>query len=136
MRSSLFALALSAVAVLGDCAAGSGGRVEVVVVNGVAEAPLACQLSLAHFVTRPGGEVAPGDRLTVPFQRDPGDGTLLLARDDGAPMAVEALICGVEGRWSETWTRVPLSRLRDGAQVRQRVTCTLAGRLSCVPAPP
>ena len=114
----------------------AGEKVRLEIVNAGAGQPMRCILVLAHFVTLEAGLVEPGESLRLTLEREAADGVLSVRGEDGRRMAVENLLCGVSGSWSETRSDVPLSTLRDSALGELRATCVLAGRLRCLPSTP
>ncbi len=112
-------------------AGGAGEPVRLDILNAGVGARLHCVLVLAHFVTLEAGGAEPGETLGLSFVRDPADGTLIYAGDDGRAMAVENVLCGVSGDWSDTRGDVAILSLRDGSRHRLRVECALDGRLAC-----
>jgi hypothetical protein len=111
----------------------AGESVRLDIRNTDVGAPLHCVLVLAHFVTLEAGGAGPGHGLAITFTRDPADGTLIYRGDDGRAMAVENVLCGVSGDWSDTRADVPILVLRDGTRSALAVDCVLDGRLRCRP---
>ena len=112
-------------------AGAAGDPVRLDILNAHVGERLHCVLVLAHFVTLEAGGAEPGETLGLSFVRDPADGTLIYAGDDGRRMAVENVLCGVSGDWSDTRSDVPILDLRDGTRRRLSVECALDGRLLC-----
>ena len=62
-----------------------------------------CQLILAHFVTEDVRDLSPGAEVQIRLVRAMNDGTLYRV-NDFSPMAVERILCGVQGRWGGNTT--------------------------------
>ncbi len=124
-------LAALLLAVTGPAA---GKTVTLTLLNADSEV-LRCHPQLAHFVSLPAKEAAPGDALQWDWSLDAAQGALFMARDDGRRMDLEFLLCGRAIAWQETWAPVPLagSDLGGGAL---RFSCRLEGRMTCRRASP
>lgn len=117
--------ALFSAAPIGASGPGAGAEpVTLEIANGAPDSELRCQLVLAHFVTADAATVRAGGTARVELLRQTGGGTLLVPRGAGQePMAVENVICGLDGDWAATRNDVVLARLRDGSRDRLLVVC-------------
>jgi len=124
---------LLALCLAGDVSAGGdSGPVDLELRNAGTET-LRCVTVLAHFVSLPAAEVAPGKTWTSTFHRTGESGTLFVLRDDGREMMVENLICGTSDDWDTTRGEVPLLDLRSTPADRVMFSCRIASRLACEP---
>lgn len=94
-----------------------------------------CQLVLAHFVTLAPDKIGPDHHATIELQRDVQAGTLFYPREDGRPMALENVFCGLDDDWAATRNDLDLRRLRGGEGNRLLIVCDGEQGLACV-APP
>jgi hypothetical protein len=94
-----------------------------------------CQLVLAHFVTLAPDKIGPDRHATIELQRDVQAGTLFYPREDGRPMALENVFCGLDDDWVATRNDLDLRRLRGGDGNRLLIVCDGEQGLLCV-APP
>ena len=104
--------------------------VELKIQNG-ADVALRCVTLLAHFVSLPAVEVAPGETFSVSYFRRRSDGSLYVLRDDGREMMIENLLCGSSEEWDQTRGDVPLLDVRSSAANQVALTCRVANRLEC-----
>jgi hypothetical protein len=122
---------LLALCLAGDVSAGGdSGLVDLELHNAGTET-LRCVTVLAHFVSLPAMDVAPGTTWTSTFHRTGEDGTLFVLRDDGREMMVENLICGSSDDWDKTRGEVPLLNLRSTPANQVLFSCKIASRLTC-----
>ena len=90
-----------------------------------------CQIVLAHFVTLADYRIVPGASRELELQREESSGALIVSRDDGRPMAIESIYCGLDGRWDETRADLPLNGLRDRARDHVDMICVDSGSPVC-----
>ena len=123
------ALAVLATGLLRGCA--GSAPVELMVANNAAE-PMRCAIFFGHWVERDAGVIPPGGTLRVALRRQPDDGALYVARDDGRRMMVENLICGPLDGWWERRADVPLLPIRAGGERTFSAACGMEqGRAMC-----
>ena len=89
-----------------------------------------CQLILAHFVTEDVQDVPPGAEVQIRLVREINDGTLYRV-NDFSPMAVERILCGVQGRWGETQRELRIALLRQGGTATLEFDCGESGSTQC-----
>ena len=89
-----------------------------------------CQLILAHFVTEDVRDVPPGAEVQIRLVREMNDGTLYRV-NDFSPMAVERILCGVQGRWGETQRELRIALLRQGGTATLEFVCGESGSTQC-----
>ena len=89
-----------------------------------------CQLILAHFVTEDVRDVPPGAEVQIRLVREMNDGTLYRV-NDFSPMAVERILCGVQGRWGETQRELRIALLRQGGTATLEFDCGESGSTQC-----
>ncbi len=82
---------------------------------------LDCQFVLAHFVTQDIAPIWPGDEFVIVLDRDIDEGALIFRHAGGRAMAIENILCGISGSWSETRTDLDLANLRSGKTTVQRI---------------
>jgi hypothetical protein len=116
----------------GAAAEPQGAREPVVleVLNDTQRARLRCQLVLAHFITHVALVLDAGRRGRIALDRFDVDGTLALSQE-GRTMAVENLLCGVEGDWAATVDNLDLGPLRDQRYARLRLRCNDEPGFAC-----
>ena len=86
-----------------------------------AGSPLRCQLVLAHFVTQDIAPILPGGELIIALDRDMDQGALIFRHTGGRSMAIENILCGHSGAWSETRIDLDLTGLRSGKTTELRI---------------
>lgn len=96
-----------------------------------ADVALRCVTLLAHFVSLPAVDIAPGETFSASYSRRRSDGSLYVLRDDGREMMIENLLCGSSEEWDQTRGDVPLLDLRTSADNQVALTCHIANRLDC-----
>lgn len=126
-------LALPVPAVL---AAPATEPVRLEIANAKSESLVRCQLVLAHFVTLAPDRIRPNHRATIGLQRDVRAGTLFYPREDGPPMTLENVLCGLDDDWVATRNDLDLRRLRRGEGDRLLIVCDGEQSLACVAPPP
>ena len=89
-----------------------------------------CQLILAHFVTEDVRDVPPGTEVQIRLVRAMNDGTLYRV-NEFSPMAVERILCGVQGRWGETQRELKIALLRQGDAATLEFDCGESGSTQC-----
>lgn len=96
-----------------------------------ADGVLRCTAIIAHFLSEDLGAVAPGGRIELTFRRSE-DGGLALGTFDGKPMWVENIRCGLDTRWTETATDIPLDVLRTADVKALSAACSATrSNLAC-----
>ena len=75
-------------------------------------------------------DVPPGAEVQIRLVRAMNDGTLYRV-NDFSPMAVERILCGVQGRWGETQRELKISLLRQGSAAILEFDCGESGSTQC-----
>ena len=75
-------------------------------------------------------DVPPGTEVQIRLVRAMNDGTLYRV-NDFSPMAVERILCGVQGRWGETQRELRIALLRQGGTATLEFDCGESGSTQC-----
>jgi hypothetical protein len=120
--SAAVALTLAATPLHAAEPAGDRAPVRLSIQND-ADAVLRCQVVLAHFVTLADHRLPPGTVRELDLERAAPSGALYVSGDDGRPMAIEAIYCGLDERWDGTRAALDLTPLREPDRQRLAVAC-------------
>jgi hypothetical protein len=94
---------------------------------------LRCVVLFGHWVSLDLGVIGAGDSHALAMMRDPGDGSLYVARNDGREMMIENVVCGADHAWAETLGQIPLLPVRSSSAQELRTSCRIDDRVTCTP---